>query len=170
MATRRHWKQRWDANADFVFLRRIKLGGEHGTVTAGDPVPKDRRIKAQNRTPERRKGPDGKQRLNIRRLKLWWDAGYIGLASYGAPASEREQVARKARVARFDAGVTLTPEQQGALRSPVEQAAQSSADERLVHTGSGWYVLTLPDGTTAKIRGAEAAQAAKLEAWGAEPY
>jgi len=57
----RNWKERWDPDAEYVFLKRLKLGldPKNPWVLPGDPVPKDE--------------------LGLRRLHRWWDAQIIGL-------------------------------------------------------------------------------------------
>lgn len=74
----RHWKQRWDPDADLVFTKRLRLGldPEKPFVTAGDPVPKDR--------------------FSIHRLKVWWRAGYVQLADWLAP-DERRRLQRQGK-------------------------------------------------------------------------
>lgn len=66
---RRHWKQKFDPDAKFIFLRRLKLGldPKNPVVQPGDPV------------------PTGDVRLGKHRLKKWWAAEIIGLADFKAP-------------------------------------------------------------------------------------
>lgn len=74
----RHWKQRYDADAKFVFTRRLKLGLDKKKpwVLPGDPVPSgDVRIKG--------------------RLKRWWHAGVIALADWESPEAAREKALAK---------------------------------------------------------------------------
>jgi len=80
----RHWKQRYDPAAKFVFLKRLKLGldPKKPVVAPGDPV------------------PTGDVRLGRARIKRWWHAGIIGLADWVDPdvlklqkrATEREEI------------------------------------------------------------------------------
>lgn len=80
----RHWKQRYDPDAKFVFLKRLKLGldKKKPVVMPGDPV------------------PTGDIRLGRARIKRWWHAGIIGLADWVDPdvlklqkrATEREEI------------------------------------------------------------------------------
>lgn len=65
----RHWKQRYDPDAKFVFLKRLKLGldPKKPVVAPGDPV------------------PVGDIRLGRARIKRWWHAGIIGLADWVDP-------------------------------------------------------------------------------------
>lgn len=67
MARIRHWKQRWDPTAEFVFAKRLRMGGGSGGafVVPGDPV-----------TPEMR------ERMGVARLRRWWEAGVIQLAEF----------------------------------------------------------------------------------------
>lgn len=79
----RHWKQKWDPNADLVFAKRLKLGldPENPWVEPGDPVPKCRRHKARIVENERRVKSDG-QYLGIHRLYMWFRAGIVELADF----------------------------------------------------------------------------------------
>ena len=80
----RHWKQRYDPDAKFVFLKRLKLGldPKKPVVAPGDPV------------------PTGDIRLGRARIKRWWHAGIIGRADWVDPdvaklakrATEREEI------------------------------------------------------------------------------
>jgi hypothetical protein len=57
----RNWKERWDANAEFVFNKTMNLGLDPANprVVPGDPV--------------------DKEALGLGRLKHWWNAGFIRL-------------------------------------------------------------------------------------------
>lgn len=64
MAQSRHWRQRFDPNADFVFRRSVLFNGER--VQIGQPV--------------------DKTALGVRhRLRLWWEARIVELAPAARP-------------------------------------------------------------------------------------
>ncbi len=119
----RHWKQRWDPGADFVFLKRMKLGldPKHPVALPGDPVPK------------------GDARLGRGRLKRWWDAGFIGLAGWRDPSElkreKREEDAEEVREALVAAaerlpGLLAEAEELKTAKEP-EEAALASLDRDL---------------------------------------
>jgi len=58
----RHWREKFDPNADFIFRRRLKLGveGMPEFVEPGDAVPRGT--------------------FHAGRLAMWWRAGFIGIA------------------------------------------------------------------------------------------
>ncbi len=91
----RHWKQRYDPDAKFVFLKRLKLGlnVKKPWVLPGDPV------------------PTGDVRLGRGRLKRWWEAGIIGLADFVDPdvvkRDKRKQDAHEVREALAAAAKVL---------------------------------------------------------------
>lgn len=60
MSRQQHWKERFDPDTDFVFLKSMTLFS--GKVSYGDPVPKGI--------------------LSKHRLRLWFEAGYIGRADF----------------------------------------------------------------------------------------
>ena len=81
----RHWKQRYDPDAKFVFLKRMRLGldPKKPNVVPGDPV------------------PSGDIRLGRGRLKRWWDAGIIGRADWVDPDdAKREKRSEQAEEAQ----------------------------------------------------------------------
>ncbi len=57
----RSWKEHWNPDAEFVFTKTMNLGVDpaHPRVTPGDHV--------------------DKESLGLRRLKHWWNAGFIRL-------------------------------------------------------------------------------------------
>ena len=74
MAKVRHWKERFDLDAEFVFAKRLKFGD--GYVYPGDPVPKDE--------------------VKPHRLRIWWKGGYISRAdSPTAPKREGIRVEQR---------------------------------------------------------------------------
>lgn len=60
----RHWKQRWDKNADFVWTRYTVYAGER--CEPGNPIPDDLRAKPT-------------------KLRRFWESGRIELAEFEAP-------------------------------------------------------------------------------------
>jgi hypothetical protein len=100
MKTRtRHWKQRWDANAPMIFLKRMRMGDDpqRPFVLPGDPVTDAIR-----------------EHIGPHRLRRWWDARVIGRADfdptvrggYAAPAAGIEHTGRGWYVVTFDDGST----------------------------------------------------------------
>lgn len=63
MSRIRHWKERWDPKADMVFNRYLTVMGVE--VKPGDPVSAELRAK-----------------LGPHRLKIWWTAGTVRLATF----------------------------------------------------------------------------------------
>lgn len=139
MSQLRHWKQRWNPTADLVFTKRMRLGltAEVPFVNAGDPVPKDH------------------PRLNRARLKRWWDAGYLALANWVDPMEAR----RKAAVLDGDGPEVFDPRAKGTVVLDPRIDMVQPLDSHFRHTGRGWFEVTLPDGTTQKVRGQAAALA-----------
>jgi len=83
MSTRiRHWKQHWDPTADFVFLKRLRMGDnpDNPFVLPGEPVTAEMRAK-----------------MGEARVKRWWEAQVIGRADWdlSTPGSPREKVAEE---------------------------------------------------------------------------
>lgn len=58
MSAIRHWKERFDPKAEFVFMKRLQIGD--GYVYPGDPV--------------------NKEMLKPHQLRLWWNGGFISRA------------------------------------------------------------------------------------------
>ena len=62
----RHWKEHWDPTSDLVFTKKMRLGFDgRQVVLPGDPV-----------TPAMR------EKLGIHRLKIWWQARFVGRADW----------------------------------------------------------------------------------------
>ena len=78
----RHWKQRYDPNAAFVFRRRVVWNG--ATHEPGDPIPEEL---AANRT----------------KLRRFWESGWIELAEFEAPDVATGQVSLE-----LPDGITMT--------------------------------------------------------------
>ncbi len=108
----RHWKEVFDPENDFVFLKRAKLGGVCGVhdVVPGDPMTKEMAAV-----------------LGSHRLKVWWEARFIGTAEYAVAVGMAKQLPR-------------------------------TNMEAVQATGRGWFAVTLPDGSTKKVRGRRAAE------------
>lgn len=70
----RHWKQRFDESADFVWRRRITMNGR--VFEPGDPVDKDL-------------FPASVLRVKLRRF---WEAGAIELAKFDRPDAKTGEV------------------------------------------------------------------------------
>tara|TARA_R110000803_G_scaffold20201_5_gene52232 strand:- start:11840 stop:12253 length:414 start_codon:yes stop_codon:yes gene_type:complete len=82
MAKVRHWKQKWDPEAPLVFRKRLLLNGVQ--VGPGTVVTKEIRSAL---------GED--EFSQQRRLKLWWDSGYLEIQNWGLdvkPAEETPQI------------------------------------------------------------------------------
>lgn len=74
MAHTRHWKQRWDPHADFVFAKRLRMGDNPRKpfVLPGEPVTKKMR-----------------EKMGLHRLRRWWEAGVIAIADWEPPRRNR---------------------------------------------------------------------------------
>lgn len=81
----RHWKQRFNPKADFVWNRPIVIEGRQ--FLKGDPIPKEILAK-----------------INQHRLRRWWEARAIALAPVqaAAPAPAAEAPPRKARLKKTE--------------------------------------------------------------------
>lgn len=78
----RDWRERWNPDADFIFLRTVEL--DHGRkVHNGDLVPDEVR-----------------QKLGARRLYIWWRAGLIGQAPEDARKEPLVEVAEPGPTAK----------------------------------------------------------------------
>lgn len=137
MSRIRHWKQRFDPSADFVFTKRRHLGldPENPWVNPGDPVPKEQ--------------------LGVHRLKTWWRARYIALADWVSP-NERNRVG----------GVAPKVETVGRENGP-EVFVPLDPKARLIilpagitSRGRGWYAVELGEGKVKKVRHLDKAKAA----------
>lgn len=65
MAQSRHWRQKFDEDAEFIFRRRVHLSGDTFTEIGGKV---------------------DKESLPRHRLRAWWGAGLIELAPAGSVA------------------------------------------------------------------------------------
>lgn len=133
MKSVRHWKQVFDKDADFIFLRRVRLAGNKFSEP-GDDVP-DSLL--------------GKHRL---RARVWWKAGLIGLKSWdydkGRPtAPEGVQALGKNRFRVGDQVVYGHKGLREALSEKKPEKVQPKPVEEKVeklemkHTGGGWYLV-----------------------------
>ena len=64
----RHWKQKWNPNAEFVYRRSLKIGdgrGNYRTVCVGDDV--------------------DKELWGLAKLKRLWESGAIEIKGWKAP-------------------------------------------------------------------------------------
>ncbi len=86
----RHWKQRWDRNADFVWSRRTIYAGV--TYTPGDPIPDDLAARPT-------------------KLRRFWESKRIELAEFEAPNVATGQAEPEPDADALDPpeGVTVTP-------------------------------------------------------------
>lgn len=89
MSVLRHWKQRWDAKAPLVFLKKLKWGD--GFVLPGDPVTDEIR-----------------EKLGLVRLKRWWNGQIIARADQPLPNHIVRAIAR--RKEETAAGEPASPE------------------------------------------------------------
>lgn len=71
----RHWKQRFDKGAEFIWRRPLPWNGE--TVKAGSPIPDD-------------------LKNNLSKLRRFWESGVIELAQFEEPDVVTGQKAAKA--------------------------------------------------------------------------
>lgn len=76
----RHFKQRWDPQADLVYLKKLRMGDnpKKPFVFPGEKVTKKMRDK-----------------LGLGRLKTWFQYGFLGLAEFEAPEPQREMALRE---------------------------------------------------------------------------
>jgi len=143
----RHWKQRFDKDADFVFLRHLRTGldPDNPFSNPGDPVPKDDRIKGH-------------------RLKRWWEARIIGLANFVPPPS-KAQVTAEALAAAASEPAPVEPEPQAdpvteaPETEPVQPTSEPAPEGKMKHTGGGWYNVLLPGKDPIRVRGKAKAEA-----------
>jgi hypothetical protein len=152
----RHWKQHWDADADYIFLRRLRMDGGSipNFVLPGDPVTEEI-----------------KQKLGMARVRRWWDNETIGLANFDPTQRSRrtalvmESVEKNGGVALIEPELVVNGD---AVRASVQVELPAPASTGgFEHTGGGWYTITFEDGSTERIRGkakAEAALAARVNA------
>lgn len=75
----RHWKQKFDPAAEFVWRRSLTFGGRR--VRAGDPVDKDSLVHDP--------------RALLVKLRRLWNAEYIELANFDAPDATTGAVVTK---------------------------------------------------------------------------
>ena len=158
----RHWKQRWDPNARFIFRRRTLYSGE--VFEAGDIIPE---TLANNRA----------------KLRRFWEAKRIELAEFEAPNVQTGQRTTEERIEHIRK-VFSPPGSQDQPPAQVPEAAPEAAPETPPETapkpepapapeaapetppqespptvdelGAGWYLVTLPNGSTEKVRGKDA--------------
>jgi len=74
----RHWKQRWDPNAELVFVRRMRVG----TKAKPYAQPGDKVTKAL------------RDRIGPHRLRRWFETGVLDIANWEAPEPQRERALR----------------------------------------------------------------------------
>ncbi len=73
MAKMRHWKQRFDFDADLVFRKRMVIRGFGVEVAqAGDPVPQAM-----------------KDHFGKNRMRIWWEGGFIAINTVEAPGGSQ---------------------------------------------------------------------------------
>lgn len=85
-----------------------------------------------------------KQALGRHRLKMWWEAGMIELLVEAPESSEVESKDKESPAA---------PE-----KKP-ESTEDPLSSGSMEHTGGGWYLVTLADGSEQKVRGKKNAKA-----------
>ena len=148
----RHWKQRWDPNAEFIFRRRTRYSGE--VFEAGDLIPE---TLANNRA----------------KLRRFWEAKRIELAEFEAPNVQTGQRTTEERIEHIKdvfspAGIQEPPTPAAQVPEPSTEAGPGPEPETEPETppqeppptveslGAGWYLITLPNGSTEKVRGQDA--------------
>lgn len=72
----RHWKQRWDADANLVFARRMRMGDNPNKpfCLPGERVTKKMRTK-----------------IGLHRLRRWFETGVLEISDWKAPEPQRER-------------------------------------------------------------------------------
>ena len=125
MSKIRHWQQRFDMSAKLVFLTRRKFAmSETGFMEPGQEI-----------------SDEMKASLGRHRLKMWWRAGWIGLADF----VDKRTLQRR----------SLNADPVPAQPDPV--SAQETAGS-VKHLGGGWYDVTLPNGSVDRVHGKVSAQ------------
>lgn len=100
----RHWKQRFDPNAEFVFTRRVRVGPKDAPwVPAGTVVDKV---------------------LHKRRLVTWWWAGLIAIKDW---TPEKGRAIDRARQERR---LGIQPPEPTPPATPPKQPQRSSSNRR----------------------------------------
>lgn len=143
----RHWRQRFEPNARFIWRRRINWNGEW--TTPGEPIPDD-------------------LANNPKKLRVLWDTHRIEIAQWDEEV-EAEPVGESAA---DDAPITEpeadddppSDEPEADDTPPVEPEVDDdppseAAPPPKVERNGNWYTITLQDGTIEKVLGR-----AKLEA------
>lgn len=117
MSILRHYKQRFDPDAEFVFRKNRKLG-LCGVALCHKGMPVTQEMK---------------DTLGKHKLRNWWDAGLIELATK-QESVEQENVDKDHNLG----GPAMGP--------------------AMKHMGAGWYEVTLEDGTVERVRGKKNAE------------
>tara|TARA_R110002167_G_C12707228_1_gene655172 strand:- start:64044 stop:64466 length:423 start_codon:yes stop_codon:yes gene_type:complete len=135
MSTQRHWKQKFDANARFVYRKRRKFAlSPTGMMEPGELMPSEVQVK-----------------VGRHRLKMWWRAGWIELADYVPAKPYTVRMAEQAQA-------NLDSDHNMGGPSVAPDAPPAEATEGLAHVGGGWYDVTLEDGSTERVHGKTKAQ------------
>lgn len=104
----RHWKQRFDKNAKFVWRRSLKFGGEYTKI--GSQIPKSLLIKPT-------------------KLRRFWEAGVIELRDFEAPKVSTGKVAAKNAKTTKAAKKAAAKEKAAALELAEKEKADAAESE-----------------------------------------
>jgi len=132
----RHWKQRFDPNAEMRFRKNIKWS-KGVFFKAGDPVPPDL--------------------LDRRKLHRWWEAGLIELCAF----EEGDILKGRSASSRFGDG-RLPASELSASEFDKKKPPKKTDKPIMVHQGAGWYDISF-GGHTERIRGKKKAEARLAE-------
>ena len=136
----RHWKQRYDPNAAFIWRRRAVWDSQDYGV--GEPIPESL---ASNR----------------RKLRTMWEAKKIELAEFDAPVVANWQ-AGAAVVLTADPVIEVESEAPAAdagetpAEPPTDAPSADVGAEPQIERSGPWYTVTFPNGHTQRVRGKEA--------------
>lgn len=150
----RHWKQRFDPNAAFIWRRRAVWDSQDYGV--GEPIPESL---ASNR----------------RKLRTMWEAKKIELAEFDAPVVANWQAgaatvvtpdppAAPAAIGEISAAGELeaiaaeTP-----AEPPTDAPAADVGTEPKVERSGAWYTVTFPSGHKQRVRGKDALETVLAE-------
>jgi len=94
----RHWKQRFDPKARFIYTKRRKFSlSPTGYMVPGEVMPEWVQAK-----------------LGVYRLRMWWRSGWIALADWEAPRPTAREVAEEPAQVRTEDEVVTEP--RGSMR------------------------------------------------------
>lgn len=80
----RHWRQKWDPDAELIATRRLRLGDDPKKpfVLRGEVI-----------------SADVRETLGLHRLQRWFESGILALADFDAPEPQRRLALREKALA-----------------------------------------------------------------------